>query len=350
MSSQQPSGSGDTRFTSIGLAVVIAAAAATAVILMSQQSRGLRVNQPLPPVFVESSAGDDRRFRADAWSLPADDMLGFTLVPAGPFVMGSDKSADPLAFDNERWSPPVAQGRVELPDFYIGRYEVTVAQFLAFAAATGYHLDAKIPREARAEPVTFVSWPDALAYCRWLTRTLGASPQTPAGPRQLLGAGWEVTLPTEAEWEKAARGLDGRRYPWGSEPRTDRANFSGRAIMPVGSLPCPECPHGLLDMSGNVWEWTASPYGPYPYDPAQSAKNVASDALWVMRGGSFADTAQNVRAAIRGGADPGVRRATIGFRVVLSLRPGRPAAAKSSAAVPLPRAGSSPCTRRRSAG
>jgi len=92
----------------------------------------------------------------------------------------------------------------------------------------------------------------------------------------------------------------------------------------VGSFPCPECPYGLSDMSGNVWELTRSPYRPYPYDPTpDSLDNLDSldldaDALWVMRGGSYGDPDQNIRAAIRGGADPGARRPFIGFRVVLT--------------------------------
>ena len=88
--------------------------------------------------------------------------------------------------------------------------------------------------------------------------------------------------------------------------------------MPVGSFDCPECPFGLFDMSGNVWEWTRSPYQSYPYDPTDDRENLEIDALWVMRGGSFADPARNVRAAIRGGGDPGVRRPFMGFRLVLS--------------------------------
>ena len=86
----------------------------------------------------------------------------------------------------------------------------------------------------------------------------------------------------------------------------------------MGSFDCPECPFDLFDMSGNVWEWTRSPYQSYSYDPTDDRDDLNADALWVMRGGSFGDTARNVRAAIRGGADPGVRRPIIGFRVVIS--------------------------------
>ncbi len=283
---------------------------------------------------AQPSSSGDGRFRADAWFLPADDMLGFVLVGAGPFVMGSDRAADPLAFDNERWSPSTAQATVDLPAFYIGRYEVTVAQFLAFAAATGHHLDPQLTRDALTRPVSFVTWPDALAYCRWLEATLEAAPQTPAALRQLLRDGWRVTLPSEAEWEKSARGSDGRRYPWGHEPRKDRAHFGATGVAPVGTLACPECPYGLFDMSGNVWEWTRSPYEDHPFDSADSRRHLDGDSLWVMRGGSFADSAQNIRAAVRGGADPGVRRAAIGFRVALSRQPGGTSSGRSAATTP----------------
>lgn len=126
-----------------------------------------------------------------------------------------------------------------------------------------------------------------------------------------------MTLPSEAQWEKAARGTDGRIFPWGNEPRPDRANYRRSSAAPVGSFACPECPFELSDMSGNVWELTRSPNRPYPYDPTNKI-DLDTDALWVMRGGSYADPDQNIRAAIRGGADPGARRPFIGFRVVLT--------------------------------
>ena len=263
--------------------------------------------------------GDVPGFRADAWYLPDEELLGFVESPAGPFIMGSDRASDPLAFDIERWSPTAAQGTVDVATFYIGRYEVTVAQYAAFVRASGHRVaDASALEGGPAFPVVAVSWTDALAYTRWLHEAMASSSSTPEPLARLLRDGWTVTLPTEAEWEKAARGTDGRIYPWGNEARAERASYEGPGPTRVGSFPCPECPHGLLDMSGNVWEWTRSPYQPYPYDATDDAEGLDADALWVMRGGSFSDGPQNVRAAVRGGADPGARRPFIGFRVAIS--------------------------------
>ena len=261
-------------------------------------------------------------FRADAWFLPDDDLLGFVEIPAGPFAMGSDPAVDSRAFENERWSAGQAQGSVDLPAFAVGRYEVTVAQFRAFAEASGDTFAPATLRGDLDQPVGSISWPDALAYCRWLEATLRDWPGTPPRLREWLGTGWRITLPSEAQWEKAARAADGLVYPWGDDPRRDRANFGGTGgPTPVGSFDCPECPFGLSDMSGNVWELTRSPYQPYPYDESDDAGDLAADALFVMRGGSFMDPEGNVRAAVRGGADPGVRRPFIGFRIVITPSP-----------------------------
>ena len=234
-------------------------------------------------------------FRADAWYLPDEELLGFVEIPSGPFTMGSDPSVDPLAFEIE-----VPQAMVDVPTFYIGRYEVTVAQYAAFVKSTGrVVVDSSALEGPPDHPVAGVSWTDALAYARWLDGELRASAAAPAELDTLLGAGWRVTLPTEAQWEKAARGDDGRIYPWGNEPRRDRAVYAARGTGPVGSLECPECPYGLADMSGNVWEWTRSPYQRYPYDEADDRADLDAEALWVMRGGAFNDTERNIRVAGR---------------------------------------------------
>ena len=248
----------------------------------------------------------------------ANDLARFVEVPAGNFSMGADPANDPDAFDNERWPAAAGEGVVWLPTFYISRHEVTVAEFAAFTRATKWNIDQRALEGEPTHPVAYVSWPDALAYCRWLEATLKNGSSTPPEIKQRLANGWRVTLPNEAEWEKAARGADKRKYPWGNEPQRSRANFGGTATTPVGFFACPECPHGLSDMSGNVWEWTSSPYQPYPYDPRDDNSNLDADALWVIRGGAFNDPARMVRTTTRGGADPGARRPFIGFRVVIS--------------------------------
>jgi formylglycine-generating enzyme required for sulfatase activity len=249
---------------------------------------------------------------------PAGEALpDFVEVPAGPFTMGADPSRDPLAFDNERWSAAAGEGTVDLPAFLIARTEVTVGQFAAFAAAGKWTVSPQTLSGPPSHPVTFVTWPEALAYCRWLETALKQSSVVPPVVKQRLAEGWRVRLPSEAQWEKAARGTDGRRFPWGAEPRRDRANFAGSGATPVGQFPCPECPYGVVDMSGNVWEWTASPNQPYPYDPNDDRANLEADALWVIRGGHFGDEARLVRTTARGAAEPGARRAFIGFRVAL---------------------------------
>jgi formylglycine-generating enzyme required for sulfatase activity len=312
----------------------------TIVSAVLYQARTQSDARAMPPRRPPPAEAEVRGFRKDAWYLPDDEMLGFVEIPAGPFLMGSDPAKDKLAFDNERWPvlserseskgpalserseskepAATAQARVEVPAFYIGRFEVTNAQYAAFVEASGQAVAAETLRGPANHPVSAVTWPDAVAYGRWLESVMRQSSATPARLQQLLQDGWRVSLPSEAEWEKAARGTDGRIYPWGDEPRRDRAHFGGSAPVAVGSVQCAECAYGLADMSGNVWEWTRSPYQPYPFDPANDRAELERDALWVMRGGSFADTERNVRAAVRGGADPGARRAFIGFRLVIS--------------------------------
>jgi formylglycine-generating enzyme required for sulfatase activity len=311
----EPSTQREARAVWIGWAVLAVLVAIVAAVLY--QARSQSADRSVAAVRPRPQDSDVRGFLPDVGYLPADDLLGFVEIPAGTFLMGSDPNRDPLAFENERWSKTAAQGTVDLPAFFIGRFEVTVAQYGAFVDATNRPADEQTFRAAANHPVTFVTWPDALAYGRWLESMLKGSPRTPPRIQQLLRDGWHITLPSEAHWEKAARGGDGRIFPWGDQPRRDRANYGGTATMPVGSFPCPECPYDIADLSGNVWEWTQSPYQPYPFDPSDDRQNLEQDALWVMRGGSFSDPERNVRAAIRGGADPGARRPFIGFRLAL---------------------------------
>jgi len=253
--------------------------------------------------------------------LPNLPLLGFVEVEAGEFLMGSNPLLDRLAYENERWSSRQRQGEVYLPSFFISRYETTIAQFGVYADEIGLDMG-QINLVGSPDLAAYnVTWSDAVGYASWLDSKLRSSPLTPERLKAILEGGGRVTLPSEAEWEKAARSTDGRIFPWGSQPTSDFANFNAIEVYSVGSKLCDECAYGLSDMAGNVWEFTRSPLQDYPYDPADDLDNLSEDALWVMRGGSFADSINNVRAAVRGAVDPGVRSKTIGFRVVISSAP-----------------------------
>ena len=217
------------------------------------------------------------------------------LVPAGEFMMGSQGTKD-----DEK---PVHA--VELNAFYMDTYEVTTERYRDFLNATGRAAprawtDA-IPVNHGRKPVVGVSWSDAEAYCDW------------AGKR----------LPTEAEWEKAARGTDGRQYPWGNEaPTKDRANYDGPAgfsywtLTDVGSQHAGVSPYGMHDMAGNVWEWVADWYDHdyYQRSPKKNPAGPPSGQYKVLRGGSWNDRPILVRSAQRTGNTALLQTNYIGFR------------------------------------
>ena len=161
--------------------------------------------------------------------------------------MGSDPKVDKDASANEQ-----PQHRLYLPEFYIGKYPVTNEQYAAFVKATRqaapqYWKKSQIPAGKENHPVVNVSWKDAVAFWQWLSQASGKT----------------IRLPTEAEWEKAARGGDGRIYPWGIDPPTkELCNFGDNVgdTTPVGQYPAGASPCRALDMAGNVWEWTGSLY------------------------------------------------------------------------------------------
>jgi len=239
---------------------------------------------------------------AQAWEEVLD--LSMVRVPAGSFLMGSDQEKDPQADRSE-----LPQHSITLPGYWIGRYPVTVAQFRAFVAASRHR-----PRDSESlngpseHPVVNVTWHDALAYCRWLGEQTGLP----------------VTLPSEAEWEKAARGTDGRIYPWGDEPPDESlCNFSLNVgeTTPVGRYsPRGDSPYGCADMAGNVWEWTRSIWREYPYDPEDGREDLEAgdEALRVLRGGSFSSSQRRVRCAYRDHYFPLARLTAYGFRCVVA--------------------------------
>ena len=267
------------------------------------------------------------------------DMM--VLIPAGEFLMGSPEGSD--SFSDER-----PQRTVFLSAFRIDRHEVTNVQYAQFVTATG-HRSPENPNPAvtlweqgrpvagsEQHPAVNVGWHDAVAYCQW------------AGKR----------LPTEAEWEKAARGTDGRLYPWGNEWDFRRANsasyWAGRTIafkdgaewkafwvtgegariskergvkgevltMPVGSFPEGTSPYGLLDMAGNASEWVQDWFEPYYYSkaPLTDPKGPAGILLKVVRGGSWLKPAKSLRTADRDYGYPDDRPSGTGFRCAKDAR------------------------------
>jgi formylglycine-generating enzyme required for sulfatase activity len=229
-------------------------------------------------------------------------VLGFPVVwiPPGPFLMGSDKEQDPQAAGDE-----LPQHKVNLTGYWIGRAPVTVAQLLLFAKAVGYESDEYSLSDIEDRPAWNVTWHHALEYCHWLSRKTG-----------LL-----VTLPSEAEWEKAARGPDGRIYPWGDTPPTeDLCNFNVFDTTPVGEYsPQGDSPYGCVDMAGNIWEWTRSHWKEYPYDPNDGRENLKSiNVIRVIRGGDFFCGSRFIRSAARLNSVPRDQFSNIGFRVVVS--------------------------------
>jgi len=235
-------------------------------------------------------------------------------IPAGDFLMGS-ADADSAANDDEK-----PQHKVYLDAFWIDRTEVTNAQFRKCVEASvcqapttcdwgdptpTYNDDAKSDH-----PVVCVDWNQAKAYCEW------------AGAH----------LPTEAEWEKAARGTDGRIFPWGNTFDDSKVNFCDRncefdhkdtdaddgyaLTAPVGSYPAGASPYGALDMAGNVREWVADWYDGsyYVHSPVNNPEGPDSGDFRVMRGGSWYPDWSGVRAAGRSSRDPGNTASGTGFR------------------------------------
>lgn len=303
-------------------------------------------------------------------------------IPAGPFTMGSDPKTDPNAFDDEK-----PQHTITLPGYKISRYPITNAQFAAFSEAGGYqqadywpeaqaqgfwqsgqvqnviyYLDEDKNLQKRQEgwrskphdfgepfnltnhPVVGVSWYEALAFCRWLEQQIVNSKwQIVAGQSSAEQQQWrdiqsaignhksKITLPSEAEWEKAARGVDGRRYPWGSEVDPNQANYEETKIgttSTIGCFPGGASPYGVEEMSGNVWEWTRSLWGEdlsnagfkYPYAATDGREDLAAGTSVprVLRGGAFNYDERDVRCAVRLGDYPDLRNLSLGFRVVVS--------------------------------
>jgi formylglycine-generating enzyme required for sulfatase activity len=224
---------------------------------------------------------------------------GMVLVPAGEFWMGRTHTASleqAIILERDRRDDQPAH-KIFIDAFYLDAHEVTSADYARFVAATGaarpWHWPEGIPAKGEERwPVTNVNWAEADAYCRW------------AGKR----------LPTEAEWERAARGgLDRKRYPWGDEGGRGRAH-TGSPTGPtvVGSFAANG--YGVYDMAGNVWEWTSDWYERdyYAVSAARNPTGPSGGSYRVIRGGGWSEGAQ--MSAFRNYADPEMRTLIIGFR------------------------------------
>ena len=244
---------------------------------------------------------------SDAADQVGKDGGPMVLVPAGSFPMG----VPPGDRDGGRDEYP--RHEVFLDAYYIDKYEVTNGRYLEFIRVTGHRKPqhpsnpkrnlwqgGMMPEEVTDRPVINVDWYDADAYCRW------------AGKR----------LPTEAEWEKAAKGTEDYRFPWGDvEPTDKHLNFlqrwvGERTLMPVGSYEAGKSPYGVYDVAGNVFEWVADWYdsGYYAKSPAKNPKGPETGTRKVVRGSGWQSETPTVRIFTRFGSDPKNRNESTGFR------------------------------------
>jgi formylglycine-generating enzyme required for sulfatase activity len=274
--------------------------------------------------------GDDRpgvALRSDG--LPD---IAWQEIPAGPFVMGSDKKKDKVAYGDEQ-----PQHQPDLPAFRISRYPVTNVQYGTFVKDGGYtnkwrscwteagwkwKEDRTAPDtyggnfDLANHPVVMVTWYEAMAFCNWLTTRLRETGEL--NPAEI------ITLPSEAKWEKAARGTDGRIYPWGDKADPNKANYYDTGIgatSAAGCFPGGMSVYGCLDMSGNVDEWTRSIRKGYPYSSKDGREDLEGEAARVVRGGAFINSNLYVRCAVRDGNDPSYRGRARGFRVCCVVSP-----------------------------
>jgi formylglycine-generating enzyme required for sulfatase activity len=228
-------------------------------------------------------------------------------IPAGEFLMGSDPSVDIFAQPDE-----LPQHHVFVSEFFMGRYPVTNAQYAVFAQMQGMpfgYADGK-----KDHPVVRVSWEEAVSFCAWASHVTGR----------------HVRLPSEAEWEKSARGIDGRLYPWGNNWDPSALNTAEQGpsdVTPVDMYsPAGDSPYGIADMAGNVWEWIADWFADNSYDeairsglPVNDPVGAESGSHRVLRGACHFFRQSGTRAARRFKYNQRFRCYDIGFRVAASL-------------------------------
>lgn len=255
--------------------------------------------------------GSNRTYKVDG--------MDQVYVPAGEFIMGSTDLEAKITIGGGRAYPEIPQHTVSLEGFWIDKFEVTNGQYAACVDAgvckppfvSNSNSYAKYYNNSQFSnyPVIWVSWYQARGYCDWVGRR----------------------LPTEAEWEKAARGTDGQKYPWGNEPVSgQRANFCDKncprkiansnfddgfmELAPVGSFPAGVSPYGAMDMSGNVSEWTSTLIRPYPYVATDGRENLEVTGERVWRSSPWSNGFWWLRSSVRYHSVPGYQRDVLGFR------------------------------------
>jgi formylglycine-generating enzyme required for sulfatase activity len=257
---------------------------------------------PIEPEVVSTALP----IKQEVVSAPVPIEPEMILIPAGEFLIGSDPRNDEDASSDEQ-----PQHTLYMPEYYIARTPVTNAHYLPFVQATGHrkpdHWAGGKPLGGKDDhPVVNVTWHDAVAYCQWLAEITGKA----------------YRLPSEAEWEKAARGSDGRIYPWGDDPPDERRCNFGENLndtTPVGQYsPQGDSPYSCADVAGNVCEWCNSLYKSYRYDPTDGREDATAEGSRVARGSSFLDYGKLARCSSRLGFLPIFRDEILGFRVAVS--------------------------------
>jgi gamma-glutamyl hercynylcysteine S-oxide synthase len=254
-------------------------------------------------VVEESFPGYEKARRSDA-NLIEIGGIQFVKIPAGKFILGS-KDENPLAVDSER-----PQQTLELPDYWMARFPLTNEQYSDFVGREEHPV--KGWEKKKNHPVVNVSWKDALEYCQWFNATFAENLKK-----------YELTLylPTEAQWEKAARGEYGNEWPWGNEfdPKKCNADQGSKGCTtPVDVYPQGESPYAVADMAGNVWEWTHTLIKAYPYKKNDGREKENDPGSRVLRGGSFGFNRRIARCAYRDSLDPENRDNGVGFRMCAS--------------------------------
>ncbi|HEX5647231.1 MAG TPA: formylglycine-generating enzyme family protein [Nitrospira sp.] len=289
----------ESKFKLVFLFVVLACAAMPIIAIL----RGTTVTP-----YEKPTSGGTAEVELVEESAPGEEPVPSEMVtiPAGPFVRGTENGG----FDER------PTRTIHLDEFLIDRFEVTNHQYQQFVAATGHRKPGLPSRYAKSgakvrgvnQPIVYVSWDDAEAYCRW------------RGKR----------LPAEAEWEKAMRGTDGRLWPWGDREQPDGANWArvkdGYEVSArVGTFQIDKSPYGVMDGAGNVMEWVADWYDEtyYKSSPDQNPPSPEYGTYRVLRGGSYTTTGADVRITSRSKMMPDFRDETIGFRCARSSNSGQ---------------------------